>query len=95
MYVVIFKAEIKRFDTEYENTAFRMRELATEEFGCTRFLTCSEGDTELSISYWQTQEAFDAWMQHPEHQAAQERARKRWYKSCNIEITELVRECGF
>lgn len=28
MYAVIFKAEIKRFDAEYDKTARRMRELA-------------------------------------------------------------------
>ena len=60
MYAVIFKAEINKLDSEYSLMAERMRDLAMKEYGCTEFNACTEGNTEIAISYWPSQEHIKA-----------------------------------
>lgn len=91
MYAVIFKAEVNQLDDEYYLTALRMRDIAIEEFGCKEFVSSNENNTEVAISYWDTLKQIQAWKQHPEHQAAQEQGKNRWYKSYQIEIVEVIR----
>ena len=90
MYAVIFKAQIYTLDEEYSETAKRMRELAMNEYGCTEFVACSEGDQEIAISYWPSKENIKAWKNNPEHQRAQAIGKARWYRSYSVEIVELL-----
>lgn len=92
MYTVIFKAEIKRVDAEYDMTAVRIRELAINEFGCKQYTSVSEGDTEIFISHWESREQIKSFQQHPVYVAAHDRARKRWYKRYDVQILELLEE---
>lgn len=92
MYVVIFKAEIKRVDAEYDSTAIRIRELAINEFGCKEYTSLSEGDTEIFMSYWESREQIAAFQAHPVYIAAHERARKRWYKRYDVQVMQLLEE---
>lgn len=77
MYVVIFKAKVRQFDDEYSQMAERMRELALTEFGCLEFNAVTEGDQEIALSYWPSEEHIKAWKQHPEHLAAQQLGKER------------------
>jgi len=90
MYAVIFIAEIKRLDAEYETTASRMRDLAMEQYGCTKFTACTEADREIAISYWPSREHIKAWHNDPEHQSAQRLGRERWYKSYQVQTTKVL-----
>jgi heme-degrading monooxygenase HmoA len=92
VFIVIFRAKIRRFDAEYTETAARMRELALSRFGCLDFQAVSEGDVEIALSYWPDEESIRAWKAHPEHVAAQRKGKERWYASCEVQIAELVRE---
>ena len=94
MYAVIFKAVINELDEAYVKTASRMRELAMTQYGCTDFVSVTEGAEEISISYWQTLEQIQQWKQNTEHLKAQSLGRKRWYKSYQVQIVEVVREYG-
>ncbi|WP_018623792.1 antibiotic biosynthesis monooxygenase family protein [Kangiella aquimarina] len=91
MYVVIFKAKVRQFDDEYSQMAERMRELALTEFGCLEFNAVTEGDQEIALSYWPSEEHIKAWKQHPEHLAAQQLGKERWYESYSVEIAEIMR----
>ena len=51
MYAVIFKAEINKLDSRYSEMASRMRELAINKYGCTEFISVTEGTQEIEISY--------------------------------------------
>jgi len=51
MYAVIFRATINKLDEAYSRTATRMRELAMKEYGCSEFISVTEGKQEISISY--------------------------------------------
>jgi len=91
VYVVIFRAVIRRLDDEYYAVAARMRELAINQFGCIEFHSVSEGCNEVSLSYWRTEESIRAWKYHPEHILAQHAGRERWYKSYSVEVTQIGR----
>ena len=92
MYAVIFKAEINKIDKSYSETALRMRELAINKYGCTEFVAVTEGNNEIAISYWETQEQIVKWKQDAEHLVAQEQGRSTWYKSYRVEVVEVIRE---
>lgn len=91
MYVVIFKAKVRQFDDEYSQMAERMRELALTEFGCLEFNAVTEGDQEIALSYWPSEDHIKAWKQHPEHLAAQQLGKERWYESYSVEIAGIMR----
>ena len=92
MYAVIFKAQINTLDERYSKTAQRMRELAINKYGCTDFVSVTEGNNEIAISYWKNQEQIKKWKQDSEHLVAQEHGRSTWYKSYKVEVVEVIRE---
>ena len=92
MYAVIFKAEINKLDQSYYDMAARMRELAKTEYGCIEFIAVTEGNQEIAISYWNSEEQITAWKQDPEHKKAQELGRSKWYKSYQVQVVMIERE---
>ena len=94
MYAVIFRAEIAKLDAEYMEMAERMRQLALSEYGCKEFTVCTEGQHEIAISYWESEEQVRAWKQNSEHLQAQDRGRSKWYTSYTVQVAEVVREYG-
>jgi heme-degrading monooxygenase HmoA len=94
MFAVIFRAEINQIDEEYHETASRMRELAINEYGCVGFTSVTEGDKEISISYWENQQKIIEWKQDREHMKAQRLGREKWYRSYKVEVVEVRREYG-
>jgi len=92
MYAVIFRAEINKFDQSYTDMATRMQELAKSKYGCTEFTVLTEGNQEIAISYWESEEQILAWKQDPEHKLAQEMGRTKWYKSYKVQIVKVERE---
>jgi len=95
MIVVIFKAKLRQPDAEYAQLAQRLRTLALEEFGCLAFDTLTEGETELTLSYWPDENAIAAWKAHAEHLAAQQFGRDAWYDSYTVQVAQIVREYRF
>jgi len=89
MYVVIFKATIAELDDQYQRTAERLRDLAFEKYGCLDFVSATEGDEEIALSYWETEQQIRDWKNDPEHRLAQVRGRDKWYQSVSIEICEV------
>lgn len=92
MYVVIFRAKIKPVDPEYSAAAERMRELALSQFGCLDFQAVTEGDEEITLSYWPDEESIRRWKAHPEHVLAQQAGKQRWYKSYSVQVARITRE---
>ena len=91
MYAVIFRAEILELDAEYIAMASRMRNLAIAEYGCLEFVACTEGNAEIAISYWESEEQIGQWKQNAEHLVAQEKGRSKWYRSYSVQVVEVVR----
>ena len=90
MYAVIFKASLRQQDEEYIKTASRLRELA-KSYGCIDFISTTENNLEIAISYWGSEEQIKNWKMDPEHIAAQELGKSRWYDSYTIEIVKIQR----
>ena len=91
MHVVIFRAKTRALDAEYSRTAARMRELALTQFGCLAFHAVTQGEDEIALSYWPSEEAIRAWKAHPEHALAQQAGRQRWYADYSVEVAEVKR----
>ncbi len=91
MYVVIFRATARALDAEYARTAARVRELALREHGCLEFVSVSEGDREIALSYWPDEERIRAWKQHADHAMAQELGQERWYSSYRVDVARVER----
>lgn len=92
MYAVIFKATVAELDEEYSRVAERLKELAFEKYGCQDFVSVSEGNEEIAISYWETEQQIHDWKNDPEHRLAQARGREKWYETFSIEICEVIRK---
>jgi heme-degrading monooxygenase HmoA len=92
MYAVIFIAEINAIDEAYLQMATQLRELAKTKYGCTEFISVTEGKSEISISYWDSEEQIRQWKQDSEHLVAQQLGRSTWYKSYKVQVVEVVRE---
>lgn len=92
MHVVIFRATIRNLDAQYSASAARMRELAFKQFGCMEFHSFTQGATEISISYWPSEEHIREWKAHPEHMYAQQLGKAQWYLDYSVEVAEVVRE---
>lgn len=95
MYAVIFKAETGSQDAAYGEMVKRMRELAFDKYGCLDFVAVTEGELEIAISYWESEEAILAWKSDPEHAQAQKMGREKWYKSYSVQVVEVKREYAF
>jgi len=91
MYAVIFRAQVAELDDEYRQVVKRMRQLASEKYGCTGFVAVSEGGEEMAISYWDNEEQIKAWKCDPEHIEAQQRGKSKWYKSYQVEVVQVLR----
>lgn len=92
MYAVIFRATINNLDEAYSKTATRMRELAMKEYGCYEFISVTDENQEISISYWKDQKDIVEWKKNAEHIAAQELGKSEWYKSYEVHVVEVIRE---
>lgn len=91
MYAVIFRASVAELDHEYSHMAQRLKELAFEKYGCLDFVSVTEGNEEIAISYWETEQHILEWKNDPEHRKAQRMGRDKWYQSFSIEICEVIK----
>ena len=92
MYAVIFKAEVKELDESYLEMANHMRELAIKEYGCIEFTSCTEGNSEIAISYWPSKEAIQSWKNNLEHKQAKSLGKSKWYQSYQVQIVEILHQ---
>ena len=92
MYAVIFRARLNKTDQTYRDTASRLRELAMNRYGCIDFISMTEGDREIAISYWASMDEIAAWKQDAEHQQAQHLGRTKWYRSYSVQILRVEHE---
>ena len=94
-YIVIFRAKVREFDQEYSRMAEQMRELALSQFGCLEFHSLTEGNDEIALSYWPSEEHIRAWKAHADHLQAQRLGRERWYESYSVEVAQVTRHYRF
>lgn len=91
MFVVIFKAEILDAGPDYIAMAIKLRDLAINGYGCKEFISSTRGNSELALSYWETQDQIENWKENTDHLYAQTKGASKWYKSYSVEVAEVVR----
>ena len=92
MYAVIFRATIDQLDEAYYSQAKMMRDLAFSKYGCLEFVSVTEGDQEIAISYWDNEEQIKRWKSDPEHSQAQKQGKSIWYKDYHVQVVKIERE---
>ncbi|WP_290536642.1 antibiotic biosynthesis monooxygenase [Alcanivorax sp.] len=91
MYAVIFTAIMADQDSRYRQMAGQLRDLAMTDFGCTEFISVTEGEQEIAISYWPDEDAIKDWKQQAEHRVAQQLGKEGWYKHYKVEVVKILR----
>jgi heme-degrading monooxygenase HmoA len=97
MVVVVFKITL-RPDlpvAEYEERGTRMVELVSAMPGFLGMDYAATEGGELLIARFESHEALAAWRNLPEHKAAQELGRERFFASYRIDVCETVRSYEF
>jgi heme-degrading monooxygenase HmoA len=95
--VTVFRSRLRpESASEYYETAGRMLELARAMPGFVDFKTFEADDGErVAIITFATAQTHRAWRDHPEHRAAQQMGRDRFYASYDITVGEVVGENHF
>ncbi|WMI65948.1 antibiotic biosynthesis monooxygenase [Aestuariibaculum sp. YM273] len=93
-YAVIFSSIKTNKDEGYEEMAEFMVNLAKQQEG---FLGIESARDEIGItvSYWKDFESIRNWKNQVDHQVAQKRGKKEWYKAYKVRIAKVERDYGF
>ena len=98
MVVVVFITKL-RADAdleEYGRLAERMFELVQQNPGFISLTSSTDPDgSEVTIARFASEEAEQAWRNHPEHRKIQELGRSTFYESYQIEVCTAVRGYSF
>lgn len=89
-YAVIFTSFRTEGDNGYAEAASRMLEIARQQPGFLGYEAARQ-DIGISVSYWQSLEAIQAWKQHPEHRKVQEKE-ALWYGESRIRVCKVERD---
>lgn len=93
---VIFTTRRAGESDGYEQTAARMREMACQSDGFLGIESARDPDgTAITVSYWRDEASARRWRLDPEHLAAQQAGRERWYESYEVRIARVERARSF
>ncbi|KUM95100.1 antibiotic biosynthesis monooxygenase [Streptomyces cellostaticus] len=96
-YAVVFASNRTDRDTDgYTHTAHRLSDLVR---GIPGFLgedsAHTPGGLAISVAYFRDLAGIEAWRRDPEHLAAKQRGRERWYEQYVIHIARVEHSHGF
>jgi heme-degrading monooxygenase HmoA len=94
-YAVIFTSRRGEEPDGYGEMSERMVELASREPGFLGIESVREGAVGITVSYWASLEAIEAWRKHAEHRVAQRMGRERWYDEYSIRVARVERAWRF
>jgi len=92
-YAVIFTSIRTEGDNDYAATAKHMFDLASQQPGFLGFESARQ-EIGITVSYWSSLEAINAWKKNSTHQQAQKRATD-WYTRFRVRVCRVEREYGF
>ncbi len=92
-YAVIFTSTRTPGDNGYGDMAEQVLELARQQPGFLGFESARQ-EIGISVSYWASLEAIQAWKENAFHRQAQARARD-WYAGFRVRVCKVEREYGF
>lgn len=96
-WAVIFTAIFSgQAEAEYAETAEAMVRLAHTMPGFLGYESAQgEGGLEITVSYWETEDAIRAWKRQADHIAAQKRGREAFYSAYTIRVAKVERAYSF
>ena len=89
--VTVFRSRLNLgIDADYAAVAQRMNDLATQMPGYIEHKSFLADDGErVTIVTFADQASHDAWRNHPEHRAAQQAGRERFYSEYSLTVAEV------
>ncbi len=87
-YVVIFTSVARQKDEQYHKMNRLLEEQVTQMRGFVGMQSLQEGEQGITLSYWDSLEAIDAWRHHHDHVAAKSQ-NKKWYTFWTIYICKV------
>jgi len=95
--VTIFRSRLNSgIEADYGLVASRMDELATRMPGYIEHKSFLADDGErVTIVTFADQSSHDAWRNHPEHRAAQQAGRERFYSVYSLTVAEVRHQSEF
>lgn len=89
-YAVIFTSFRSEEDNGYADAARHVLEIARQQPGFLGYESARQ-DMGISVSYWESLEAIQAWREHPEHRKVQQREAE-WYRESRIRVCKVERD---
>jgi heme-degrading monooxygenase HmoA len=91
-YAVVFTSLRTPVDDGYTDTAKAMFELVRSQPGFLAADSVRGADgLGITVAYFRDEPAITAWRQHPDHTAAREQGREKWYSAYAIHIAKVER----
>lgn len=96
-YAVIFTSLVNQADAAgYARTAQHMLELAARQSGYLGVEETRDDDgVGITVSYWESLEAIEAWKNQADHLNAQRLGRERWYQAFRLRIARVERAAAW
>lgn len=96
-YAVIFTSQRTDEDREgYAKMAEVMDELAQKQPGFLRTESARNAEGKgITVSYWESLEAIQAWKENSKHLVAQQFGKEKWYTQYNVEICKVIKDYSF
>ena len=93
-YAVIFTSRQTDDLEGYAETSRKMLERVRAQPGFLGVESARDG-LGITVSYWESLEAIEAWKKDAEHRTARQRGREQWYASFSVRICRVEREYHF
>jgi heme-degrading monooxygenase HmoA len=94
-YAVIFTSIRTAGDRGYAETADRMVELASGQPGFLGVESVRDAEgVGITVSYWESTAALQAWKAQAEHLVAQQRGQRDWYQHYEVRVARVERAYG-
>jgi len=96
-YAVIFTSKRTDEDGEgYAKMAEVMDQLAQKQPGFLRVESARNAEGKgITVSYWESLEAIQAWKENSKHLVAQQFGKEKWYSQYNVEICKVIKDYSF
>ena len=76
----------------YQQAAAVMNTLAAQQPGYVGVDSVRHADGQgITVSYWESEDAANAWRDHPEHKSIRDTGREVWYSEYSLHVAAITR----
>ncbi len=94
-YAVVFTSLLDDNAPGYGEAAERMVELASRQPGFLGIESARDAQLGITVSYWASTDAIEAWRDDIEHAATRDRGRAEWYRGYELRVARVERAYGW